>query len=87
MGKKTKKFFKKELMRLFKSNKVLIAAVSGAATGIVVANILGTGKARNILHTVGNSLSNATDRISDGFKNIKNGNVRLESRSRETVQS
>ena len=86
MGKKNKKsFFKKELKTLFKGNKVLFAALGGAATGIAIANILGTEKANEILHTVENSISDATDRISNGLRNIKNGNV--ESRSRETVHS
>jgi hypothetical protein len=85
MGKKNKKsFYKRELKPLFKGNKVLFAALGGAATGIAIANILGTEKAKEILHTVENSISDATDRISNGLKNIKNGSV--ESRNRETVQ-
>ncbi len=84
MGKKNKKsFFKKELKTLFKGNKVLFAALGGAATGIAIANILGTGKAKEVLHAVENSIADATNRISNGLKNIKNGSVEL--RNRETV--
>jgi chitinase len=49
MGKKKKKsFYKKQLKPFVKSNKVLIAALGGAAAGITISNILGSEKAQHI---------------------------------------
>ncbi len=68
MGKKNKKsFYKKQLKPFLKGNRVLIAALGGAAAGITLANILGTEKARNILHTVEGSISEFTDKVSNGL--------------------
>jgi hypothetical protein len=87
MGKKKKSFYKKELKPLFKGNKVLFAALGGAAAGIAIANIFGTEKASQILKTVEDSVAEASDRISNGFKSFKNGNAEPEARSRETVHN
>ena len=60
-------FYKKQLKPFLKGNRVLIAALGGAAAGITLANILGTEKARNILHTVEGSISEFTDKVSNGL--------------------
>lgn len=68
MGKKNKKsFYKKQLKPFLKGNRVLIAALGGAAAGITLANILGTEKAQNILNTVEGSISEFTDKVSKGL--------------------
>lgn len=83
MGKKNKKsFYKKQLKPMVKGNKVLIAALGGATAGIALANILGTAKSKEILHTVENSISNIMDRISNGFNGVKNDLARAELKGR-----
>lgn len=73
MGKKNKKsFYKKQLKPFVKGNKVLIAALGGAAAGITLANILGSERAQQILNTVESSLSDFTDKVSKGMSG--NGN-------------
>lgn len=68
MGKKNKKsFYKKQLKPLIKGNKVLLAALGGAAAGITLANLMGTDKAQQILHTVEGSLADFTDKVSKGI--------------------
>lgn len=68
MGKKNKKsFYKKQLKPFIKGNRILLAALGGAAAGITISNILGTEKAQNILHTVENSIHDFTERVADGM--------------------
>jgi hypothetical protein len=62
MGKK-KKSKKKLLGKLMKSNKVLLAALSGTAAGIAIANIMGTGKAKELVDTVENSIRDFKDKV------------------------
>jgi len=57
MGKKGKKGSYKKLIGSFvMKNRVMLAAVVGAATGITLANVLGTEKARKVIGEVGNSV-------------------------------
>ncbi len=63
MGKKKKSFYKKQLKPLFKQNKVLLAALGGIATGITIASILGTEKAKEIVNSIENSVKDFTDKI------------------------
>lgn len=65
MSKKNKKI-KKELKKLFKGNKVLFAALGGAAAGLTLAGIFGTEKGKKILDTVEDSIAKTADRISNG---------------------
>ena len=65
MGKKSKKI-KKELKALLKGNKVLFAALGGAAAGLTLAGIFGTAKGKAILDTVEDSIADTADRISNG---------------------
>jgi hypothetical protein len=59
MGKKGKKsFYKKRLRPLLKQNRVLLAALGGALTGITIAGILGTEKAKQIANTLEGSVKN-----------------------------
>jgi hypothetical protein len=54
MGKKkNKKLFKK----FMKSNRVMLAAFAGAATGIALAGILGTERAKAMVQTVEDSVT------------------------------
>jgi len=68
MGKKGKKsFYKKRLKPLLKQNRVLLAAMGGAITGITIANILGTDKAKQIADTIEGSVKNFTDKLRNGY--------------------
>jgi hypothetical protein len=69
MGKKGKKsFYKKQLKPLVKQNKVLLAALGGVATGITIAGILGTEKAKQLVDTIEDSVKTFTDKIkNDGL--------------------
>ena len=65
MSKKNKRI-KKELKNLLKGNKVLFAALGGAAAGLSLAGIFGTEKGKEILDTVEDSIAKTADRISNG---------------------
>jgi hypothetical protein len=69
MGKNGKKsFYKKQLKPLVKQNKVLLAALGGVATGITIAGILGTEKAKQLVDTIEDSVKTFTDKIkNDGL--------------------
>jgi hypothetical protein len=72
MGKKGKKgkksFYKKQLKPLLRQNKVLLAALGGVATGITIAGILGTEKARELVNTIEDSVRTFSDKIkNDGL--------------------
>ena len=67
MGKKGKKsWYKKQLKPLVNQNKVLLAALGGLATGITIAGILGTEKAKQIVSTVEDSVKNFTEKLKNG---------------------
>jgi hypothetical protein len=68
MGSKNKRI-KKEIKKLLKGNKVLFAALGGAAAGITIAGIFGTEKGKEILDTVEDSIAKNADRISNGHLN------------------
>jgi len=57
MGKKGKKAsYKKMIGSFVLNNRVMLAAVAGAATGITLANVLGTEKAKKVISDVGDSV-------------------------------
>ena len=67
MGKKGKKsFYKKRLKPLVKQNRVLLAALGGVATGITIAGILGTEKAKEIVNTIEDSVKAFSDKVKSG---------------------
>jgi hypothetical protein len=81
MGKKEKKsFYKKQLKPLLKQNKVLLAALGGVATGITIAGILGTEKARQLVTTIEDSVKDFSNRIK------KNGLVSEQEEQHQSVQ-
>lgn len=63
MGKKKKSFYKKQLKPLIKQNKVLLAALGGIATGITIASILGTEKAKEIVNSIETSVKDFTEKM------------------------
>lgn len=65
MGKKSKKL-KKTVRAALKGNKVLFAALGGAAAGLTLAGILGSERGKEILNTFEDSISTAADRIANG---------------------
>ncbi|MEJ7644542.1 MAG: hypothetical protein WKF87_08090 [Chryseolinea sp.] len=88
MSKKNKKsFFKKEFKPVIKSNKLLFAALGGAASGIALAGILGSDKAKAILETIENTISEVGDRINTEFgKHTRNGSGASEAKPNEPVR-
>lgn len=86
MGKKKKKSLYKKLV---KGNKVMIAALTGVAAGVTLSNILGTEKAKQILHTVEDSIENFAGKISDSVsgKNSSKRTPSLENRRANEVVS
>lgn len=68
MGKKGKKsFYKKQLKPIVKQNKVLLAALGGALTGITIANILGTEKAQQIVNSIEGSVKTFAEKLKNGY--------------------
>ena len=76
MGKKNKKsFYKKQLKPFVKENKILLAALGGAAAGITITSLLGAEKAQHLLQTVEHSISNFTDKIAKDRTGDPNGKL------------
>ncbi|MEO5600915.1 MAG: hypothetical protein ABIR06_08315 [Cyclobacteriaceae bacterium] len=74
MGKKNKKaFYKNQLKPFLKDNRVILSALGGVAAGITLANLMGTEKAQEVLHTVENSISNFTEKVAKGISGNQNG--------------
>ena len=65
MGKK-KSFYKKQLKPFIRGHRTLLAVLSGMASGIAIAGILGTEKAKEILQSV-------EDNVKDFNKKVENG--------------
>ena len=67
MGKKSKKNkLKKDVRAVLKGNKVLFAALGGAAAGLTLAGIFGSEKGKEILNAVEDSIETTAERISNG---------------------
>ena len=66
-GKEKQKIWKKALRAFIKGNKVLLAALGGAAAGITLSNILGIEKAQQIVKAVEDSVSSIGDKITNGL--------------------
>jgi|GEM_PF-4589031 len=66
MGKK-KSFYKKSLKPFVSDNRVLLAALGGVAAGITIAGILGTERAREVVHTVEDSVKDFSSRLKQGL--------------------
>jgi hypothetical protein len=76
MGKKkknkNKSFYKKYLKGLLKGNRsVIVAALTGTATGIALAGILGTEKAKQLVQTVEDGIKDFGTKIS---RDVRSGN-------------
>lgn len=57
MGKKAKKSSTKKMIGSFvMKNRVMLAAVAGAATGITLASVLGTEKAKRVINGLEDSV-------------------------------
>lgn len=63
MGKK-KSFYKK----FAKKNKIVLAALSGAAAGIALASVLGTEKAKEMLQSVEGNMKDFGNRLVNGLQ-------------------
>jgi hypothetical protein len=64
MGKK--KTIRKALRKYVRKNKVMFAALGGAAAGITVAGIVGTQKAEDILKSVENGVKDFQNTVVEG---------------------
>ncbi|HMG90526.1 MAG TPA: hypothetical protein VK589_10705 [Chryseolinea sp.] len=66
MGKK-KSFYKKQLKPFLKSNGTLLAVLAGATSGIAIASIFGTEKAKEILQTVEDNIKDFNKKVANGI--------------------
>jgi hypothetical protein len=66
MGKK-KKSALKYFSKFGKNNKVMWAAISGAAAGIAIARVLGTQKAADILQAAETSIKDFSNKVTEGL--------------------
>ena len=67
MGKK-KSFYKKQLKPFLKGNRTLIAVLSGVASGIAIAGIIGTEKAKEILQSVEDNVKDFNKKVANGIQ-------------------
>ena len=67
MGKK-KSFYKKQLKPFLKSNRTLVAVLSGVASGIAIAGIFGTEKAKEILQSVEDNVKDLNKKVANGIQ-------------------
>jgi hypothetical protein len=56
MGKKEKKSYKKAIGSFVRNNRVMLAAIAGAATGVTLTSLLGTEKAKRVINGVEESV-------------------------------
>jgi hypothetical protein len=66
MSKKRKKI-EKAFKSVVKDNKVLFAALGGAAAGMTLAGIIGTEKGKAVLDAVEDSIATTAERMSNGY--------------------
>ena len=64
MGKKS--FYKNRIKPLLKSNRIVLAAIAGAAAGIVITQILGSEKAREMMHAMEGNVKNLSRKLMNG---------------------
>ena len=70
MGKNKKKsFYKKSVRPFISGNKVVLAALAGAATGIALVNVLGNEKAKQIADTIGDAVKDFSSKVKNEFSN------------------
>ena len=63
-----KSFYKKRLKPFLKDNRTLLAVLSGVASGIAIAGILGTEKAKEILQSVEDNVKDFNAKVSNGIQ-------------------
>ncbi len=63
---KKKKHAKSKLMTFLKENRVLLAALSGAAAGIALSVVLGTEKATQVLNSLEGNVKGLTTKLENG---------------------
>jgi hypothetical protein len=74
MGKKSfynlgkKSFFKSRMKPFFKSNRIVLAAIAGAAAGVVITRVLGSEKARQVLSSMEGNLRGLGHKFMNGTK-------------------
>lgn len=62
-----------EVKSFVEENKIVIAAIGGVVLGLVVASMLGNTRAKNVVRTAGNMISDATGRFVNnlgGYKDV-----------------
>lgn len=74
MGKKSdkKSFYKKSVKPFVKGNRVLLAALTGVAAGLTLSSLMGTEKAKRLLHTIEGSVQDFTSKITDNGRPADN---------------
>jgi len=76
MGTKKNKSGIKDIKKFASKNKVMLAAIGGAAAGVAITRILGSEKASEILNTVESKVREISNKVSAGLPNhepIKQG--------------
>ena len=72
MGKKGKKSSSKKLIGSFvMKNRVMLAAVAGAATGITLASVFGTEKAKKMINGLEDSVKGFINNTREKFEETK----------------
>jgi uncharacterized membrane protein YgaE (UPF0421/DUF939 family) len=67
MGKK-KSFYKKEIRPFLKSNRTLLTVLAGVTSGIVIAGIFGTEKAKEIVQSVEDNVKDLSKKVANGLQ-------------------
>jgi len=69
MGTKKNKTELKGIKKFASKNKVMLAAVGGAAAGVALTRLLSTEKAAEIMNTVENKVREYSNKVSAGHQN------------------
>ena len=64
MGKKS--FYKNRLKSFMKSNRIILAAIAGAAAGVVITRMVGSERAKEMLHSMEGNMKNLSQKLMNG---------------------
>ena len=64
MGKKS--FYKNQIKSFMKSNRIVLAAIAGAAAGIVITQVLGSERAKEMMHAAEGNIKNLSHKLLNG---------------------
>jgi len=64
MGKKS--FYKNRVRSFMKNNRIILAAIAGAAAGVVITRVLGSERAKEVFHNVEGNIRNLSHKLMNG---------------------